>query len=68
MTEELQIVADILKGVTDGTLTGVVTYLVLTFLKDITIPIAICVTAAKVTKLVVNRPKAPVNVIEVEDV
>lgn len=65
MVEELKILADILKGVTDGALIGAVTYMILTFLKSPVIYAILGVTVFKVTKLIVNRPKAPTNVIEV---
>lgn len=68
MIEELKILAEILKGVTDGALIGAITYMVLAFLKSPVVYTILGVTAYKVTKLIVNRPKDVLdkNSIEVE--
>jgi hypothetical protein len=65
MIEELKIVAEIMKNVTDGALWGVVAYLFFSYIKPVTLT-AIC---ALVINRVVDKlcAKGPTNVIELEN-
>lgn len=68
MVDELKILAEILKGVTDGALIGAITYMVLNFLKTPLIVGIVGYVGVTITKLFVEKDKNKVtNVIEVED-
>lgn len=63
MVEELKIVADILKGITDGAIQGVIAYLIFAYIKPVTLYGIGSFTIIKVFTLLSNRPK---NVIEID--
>ena len=76
MIEELKVIAEMLKGMTDGALTGAILYLVLNFLKPVIINGIIGVTVFKVFKLLPDifssLRKEPtkiqnMNVVEIKD-
>ncbi len=66
MIEELKLIADVLKTISDGALTGVVTYMVLDFLKTPTTVSIILYGVFKIVK-VINYNKDKVEVVNVND-
>lgn len=55
MVEELKIIADILKGVTDGALYGIVFYMVIDMIKTIAIPVIWAFSIYKIVDVITNR-------------
>jgi len=55
MVEELKIIAEMMKGITDGALYGVVFYMIMSYLKPVTI-VALCgYFILKITNLSVKK-------------
>jgi len=64
MIEELKIVAEMLKGVSDSAIYGLIAYLCFSYLKPVSITAIVAYATTKVTKIIFNRPN---KVIAFED-
>lgn len=66
MIEELKIIADIMKDVTDGTFYAILMYMTFKFLTPVTLTAIICYTAKSMAKSFFPK-LTDVKVIQVED-